>query len=230
MARTGYLGGSIIRPGGGAFPRVGPVFVANIARPTGLGSHVANIKRQNIVMDAATIIARQHDFVTPHTKVELSAARNQHFGATSGQHAAHAVKRYTFDNRDIVEVYTRPGVDEVGLIGLQTMLGLVTDVDRRANLSIDKRLENNPMRLNQLQHVVGSSVGSMADARELARELELQRRYFENKLLQSMESAFGNDQNYRDMIEQYKATLSASPRFDETPATMVDMIARLVDD
>jgi hypothetical protein len=55
MARTGYLGGSIIRPGGGAPPRVGPVLVSNIARPTGLGSHVANIKRQNIVMDAATI-------------------------------------------------------------------------------------------------------------------------------------------------------------------------------
>jgi hypothetical protein len=140
------------------------------------------------------------------------------------------VKRYTFDNRDIVEVYTGPGVDEVGLIGLRTMLGLVTDVDRRANLSIDKRLENNPMRLGQLQLVAGSSVGSMADARELARELELQRRYFENKLLQSMESAFGNDQNYRDMIEQYKATLSAPPRFDETSARMVDMIARLVDD
>jgi hypothetical protein len=118
----------------------------------------------------------------------------------------------------------------VGLIGLRTMLGLVTDVDRRANLSIDKRLENNPMRLGQLQLVAGSSVGSMADARELARELELQRRYFENKLLQSMESAFGNDQNYRDMIEQYKATLSAPPRFDETSARMVDMIARLVDD
>jgi hypothetical protein len=228
MARTGYLGSPIIRPGGSAPPRVGPVFVSSIARPIGLGSHVANIKRQNIVMDAATIIARQHGFVTPQTKVELSAAQDQHFGATNGQHAAHAVKRYTFDNRNIVEVYTRPGVDEVGLIGLQTMLGLVTDVDRRANLSIDKRLENNPMRLGQLQLVVGSSVGGMADARELARELELQRRYFENKLLQSMAGAFGNDQHYCDMIDEYKATLSAPPRSDETPAMMVDMIARLV--
>src|SRR5438105_11994828 len=133
MARTGYLGGAIIRPGGAAPSSVGAVSVSNLARPMGLGSHVENIKRQNIVMDAATIVARRHDFVTPHTKVELSAARNQHFSATGGQHAAHAVKRYAFDNRDIVEVYTRPGVDEVALIGLRTMLGLVTDVDRRAN-------------------------------------------------------------------------------------------------
>jgi hypothetical protein len=91
--------------------------------------------------DAAVIVARKHNFITQGIKVELAAAKSQHFGATGGQHAAHAVKRYTFDGKDIAEVYTRRGVDEVALIGLRTMLGLAIDVDRRANLSIEKRID-----------------------------------------------------------------------------------------
>ncbi len=162
MARLGYLGGRIIPPGGAPPPRVRTLNVSHIPRLTGLGSHVANIKRQNIVMDAAAIVARQHNFVGPMTKVGLSPALLQNFGATGGQHASHAMKRFTFDNRDIIEVYTRKGVDEVLVLGLETMLGLVTDVDRRANLSIDKRLENNPRRLTQLQLVVKSSIGNLA--------------------------------------------------------------------
>ena len=136
MNRKGYLGHGIFRPGGTVPARIGDLVVSNIPRATGLGSHVVNIKRQNITLDAATILARIHGFVTPQTEVGLSGARDQYFGATSPDHAAHAVKRFTFNNKSIVDVYTRPGVDEVAIVGLQTMLGLVTDVHRRANLSI----------------------------------------------------------------------------------------------
>src|ERR1700722_19643186 len=97
MARAGYLGGGIIRPGGAPPPNVGSLTVSAIARANGLGSHVANVKRQNIVMDAAATVARPQGLLTPQTKIGLSAARLQNFGATGGQHAAHAVKRFTFD-------------------------------------------------------------------------------------------------------------------------------------
>ena len=229
MARAGYLGGGIIRPGGAPPPNVGSLTVSAIARANGLGSHVANVKRQSIVMDAAAIVARQHGFLTPQTKIGLSAARLQNFGATGGQHAAHAVKRFTFDGRDIIQVYTRPGVDEIAVTGLATMLGLVTDVDRRANLSIDKRLENNPQRIAQMQLVVVSSIGDLAEARKLARELEFQRRFFDRALLQSMQGGFGGDANYVAMLSDYEATLSSPPPADEAPGLMVDMIARLID-
>jgi hypothetical protein len=48
-----------------------------------------------------------------HGRVTVAAAKSRHFGATGGQHAAHAVKRYTFGGKDIAEVYTRKGVDKV---------------------------------------------------------------------------------------------------------------------
>jgi hypothetical protein len=139
------------------------------------------------------------------------------------------VKRFTFDGRDIIQVYTRPGVDEIAVTGLATMLGLVTDVDRRANLSIDKRLEDNPQRMAQMQLVVGSSIGDLAEARKLARELEFQRRFFDRALLQSMQGGFGGDANYVAMLSEYEATLSSPPPADEAPGLMVDMIARLID-
>jgi hypothetical protein len=229
MARSGYLGGRIIPPGGAPPSRVGALGVSHIARLTGLGSHVANVKRQNIVMDAAAIVAREHNFVMSNTKVGLSPARLQNFGATGGQHAAHAMKRFTFDNRDIIEVYTRKGIDEIAVLGLETMLGLVTDVDRRANLSIDKRLENNPKRLAQLQLVVDSSIGNLPEARKLARELEFQRRFFDSAMLRLMHGGFDGDANYAQMLSEYEATLSASPPADEAPELMVDMVARLID-
>lgn len=226
MGRTGYLGGSIIRPGGAVPPRVGFLTVSAVARATGLGAHVANIKRQNIVMDAATIVARQHKFLMPGMAVELSGARSQHFGATVDQHAAHAVKRYVFDNHDIVEVYTQKGVDEVALLGLRTMLGLVTDVDRRANLSIDKRLENNPQRIAQLQRVVNSTIATPAEARKLAEQLELNRRMFEGALLHSMRGGF--DASYDTMLSEYETALLVAPPADEAPGAMVDMLTDLV--
>lgn len=229
MSRAGYLGGSIIRPGGIPPARVGDLTVSRIARQTGLDSHVANIKRQNIVMDAATIVARWRGFLRPEARVEVGRAALQNFGATGGEHAAHAVKRFTFDNRDIVEVYTRKGVAEVAPIGLQTMLGLVIDVDRRANLSIDKRLENNPQRLAQLQRVVAGPITSAAAARELARELEFQRRHFEKALLASMRGGFDGDTDYDAMLTTYDAGLSAPAAADEAPERMVEMVADLVD-
>jgi hypothetical protein len=229
MARTGYLGESIIRPGDHAPTQVGSVSVANIPRATGLAADVTEIKRQNIVLDAAVIVARRHNFITQGIKVELATAKSQHFGATGRQHAAHAVKRYTFGGKDIVEVYTQKSVDEVALIGLRTMLGLVVDVDRRANLSIDKRIETSPRRIAQLQRVVGASIGSPAEARKLARDLELDRRMSEPALLQSMRGDFGGDANYDAMLTEYVAILSAPPPRDEAPDLMVDMISRLID-
>lgn len=228
MARTGYLGGTLIRPGGTVPDQVGALIVSRIPRQMGLASHVANIRRQAIVMDAATIVARQHGFLTPGMKVGLSGARSQHFGATAGQHAAHAVKRYVFDHKDIVEVYTHQFVEEVALIGLRTMLGLVTDVDRRANLSIDKRLENNPQRIAQLQRVVDATIANAAEAYRLAQELELNRRLFERALVQSMQGGFDGDAKYAAMLTEYETALAAPPPADEAPAVMVGMIADLV--
>ncbi len=235
MARQGYFGNPIFRPGDNlpaavTLPGGGVLTLSAIARATGLGSHVANVKRQSIVMDAATIVARHHGFLTPQTRVGLSRAGFQHFGATGGGHAAHAMKRFTFDDKDIVAVYTRDGVDEMAPIGLQTMLGYVIDVDRRANLSIDKRLENNPQRLGQIEHAVKSTIGSMAEARELARELEFQRRFFEKGLLLSLRGGFGGDARYDAMLSEYEAALAAPPPDSETPTRMVDMIATMIDD
>ncbi|PZR91304.1 MAG: hypothetical protein DLM68_03590, partial [Hyphomicrobiales bacterium] len=39
--------------------------------------------------------------------------------------------RFTFGGQSIVEVYKRPGVDEVAILGLGNMLGLATDVHAR---------------------------------------------------------------------------------------------------
>jgi hypothetical protein len=118
-------------------------------------------------------------------------------------------------------------VDEVAILGLGTMLGLVTDARPRANLSIDKRLEGNPQRLAQLKFVAGSSIGSLAEARGLARELESQRRFFEKALLRNMQGGFGGDAEHDAMLSLYVATLAAPPPLDETPDLMVDMIATL---
>jgi hypothetical protein len=229
MARTGYLDEPIIRPGDPQPDRVGSLTVSNIPRSTGLPSHVAEIKRQNIVLDAVAIVARKHGFLARGVKVELAGAKSQHFGATGGQHAAHAVKRYLFGGNDIIQIYARPEVDEVARIGVRTMLGLVVDVDRRANLSIDKRLETAPQRVAQLQLVANASVDSQADARRLARELELNRRTFEPALLQSMRGGFAGDANYAAMLTDYAKVLNAPPVADETPDRMVDMIERLID-
>jgi hypothetical protein len=203
--------------------------VANIPRGTGLAGHVAEMKRQNIMLDVAAIIARRHGFFARGVKVELAGARQQHFGATGGQHAAHAVKRYLFGGNDISQIYARPEVDEVARIGVQTMLGLVIDVDRRANLSIDKRLETAPQRVAQLQLVANASVDSRDEARQLARELELSRRTFEPALLTSMRGGFDGDTAYDAMLTEYTKILSAPPLYDETPARMVDMLESLID-
>lgn len=229
MARTGYLGGSIIRPGDARPARVGSLIGSNIPRATGLAAHVAEIKRQNIVLDAATIVARRHAFLTPGISVSLAAATLQHFGATGGQHAAHAVKRYSFGGDDIAEVYAKRGADDVLLIGLTTMFGLVIDVDRRANLSIDKRLETNPQRVMQLQSVVNTSIGSLADAQMLARNLEFNRRMFDLAVLQSMRGGFEGDTSYDSMLTEYTEIISEPPPQDEAPTLMVDMIASLID-
>ena len=74
MARTGYLGGSVIRPGDQTSTQVGSVSIRKIPRAIGLAAHVAEIKRQNILLDAAVIVARKHDFITQGGKVELGAA------------------------------------------------------------------------------------------------------------------------------------------------------------
>jgi len=195
----------------------------DIPRQTGLGSHVANVKRRNIVMDAATIFARHRDFLPPDTEVGLSPAKDQEFKATGGPHAAHAVKRFTFAGKSIVQVYTRPDVSPEVIVGLGWMLGSVTDVHPIANLSIDRRLENNPERLAQLKGVVGSSIGSLAEARALARELEFERRFFEKALLRNIEGS--KDADYGAMVALYKAILSAPPPLGEEPDSMVDMIA-----
>jgi hypothetical protein len=108
------------------------------------------------------------------------------------------------------------------------MLGLVIDVDRRANLSIDKRIETSPQCIAQLQRVVGASIGSPADARKLARDLELDRRISEPALL-SMPGGFAGDANYDAMLTEYMAILSAPPPRDESPDLVVDMISRLID-
>jgi hypothetical protein len=208
--------------------------VANISRMADLDSHVMNVKAQNIVMDAAVILARRYNFLTAKTKVGLSRARYQNLGATGGQHAAHGVKTYIFGSgsktKDIMQIYMRDGVDEVALAGPNTMLGLTTDVERRANLSIDKRLESNPQRVAQIQTAVDSTIGSLAEAREMACEFEFQRRFFEKGLLLSMRGAFGGDPHYDDMLSHYEATLAAPPSVDAEPAEMVDMIARLIED
>ena len=221
MTRAGYLGNAILRPGDTPFLTAGHLRVSAIPRATGLSSHVANMKRQNIVLDAAVLVARRHGFLPQGTVVGLSGARDQHFGATGGQHAAHAVKRYTFgnENTDIVALYERHGVDEMIVLGLRTMLGLVTDVDRRANLSIDKRLETNPVRVAQLQHAANHA---------MARTFELNRRFFEQALLRSLQGGFGGDARYGQMLGDYEAILSAPPPADEAPDAMVDMIERLV--
>jgi len=233
MDRKGYFGHKILRPGDTLpshirLPSGSVLTVSNIPRATGLASHVANVKEQNIIMDAATIFARLRDFLTPQNKAGLSGAKDQFYGATGANHAAHAVKRFTFEfvpkKKNIVEVYERPGVDEVAVIGLQTMLGLVIDVPRVANLSIDRRLENNPQRLAQLQLVVDSSIGSLPEARKLARELEHQRRSFDQDLLKSMQGGSNGE-----MVSQYNTILSEPPRFDGTPDRMVDNFARLVE-
>src|SRR5262249_50397037 len=106
LARTGYLGTPIIRPGGRppaqiALPSGSVLTVSNIPRKTGLDSHVANVKARNIIMDAAVILARHYDFLTNKAVVALAPARYQHFGATGGQHAAHAVKMYIFNSENI---------------------------------------------------------------------------------------------------------------------------------
>jgi hypothetical protein len=66
------------------------------------------------------------------------------------------------------------GRRQSALIGLRTMLGLAIDVDRRANLSIEKRIETSSQRIAQLPRVVGASIGRIADARKLARDLVVQ--------------------------------------------------------
>jgi hypothetical protein len=234
MNRKGYFGHRILRPGDTLpshirLPSGDVLTISNIPRKTGLASHVADMKRWNIVMDAATIFARHCDFLTPQNKVSLSGAEYQNSGATGANHAAHALKRFTFKfdpkEKNIAEVYTRPGVGVAAVTGLQTMLGLVIDVPRLANQSIDQRLENNPQRLAQLKLVVGSSINSLPEARKLARELEFQRRSFDQDLLKSMQGGFGGD---ADLPSQYKA-LWEPPPFDETPEGAVDMIATMVE-
>jgi hypothetical protein len=184
--RQGYLGGSIIRPGNSPPPRVGNLTVSNIPRQVGIESHVAGVKRQNIVMDAATIVAATHGFVTPRTIVNVAPARYQNFAANGGMHAAHVVKTFIFDGKDISQVYARYNVDEVAQYGLKTMLGLVTDVEPRANLSIDRRLEGNPQRLAQIQFAVSHPSPTLREAKALATELELRRRTYESGLLKML--------------------------------------------
>lgn len=237
MRRSGYFGLPIIRPGGSPPDRLRvnlaasnqTLMVSDIARPQGLAAHVANVKRQNTTLDAAVIVGRMRGFLTPATRIEPGGARDQNFGATGGQHAAHAVKRYTFDGRSIVAVFDRAGVDPLLPMGLQTMLGLVTDVDRRANLSIDKRLEGNPHRLGQLQIATRHSIPTLAAAIALAREMEMNRRMFEAALLTAMRGGFGGDAGYAAMLDDYLAGLSAPPAADETPDHMVRMITSLLD-
>ncbi|HEY4250763.1 MAG TPA: hypothetical protein VGM87_06170 [Roseomonas sp.] len=227
MAR--YFGGDSIRPGATPAARVGDLTIPRMARPAGLGSHVAAIRRQNLIMDAAAIVARWHGFLTPATRVEINAAWRENFDATDDEHAAQAVKRFTFDRRDIIEVYTRRGVSEVAPIGLRTMLGIVTRVDHGTSLPIDRRLENNPQRLAQFRRVVASSIASLADAHELARDLELQRRQFEKALLAGLRGGFDGDAHHDAVLAAYDAGLSAPPAADEAPERMVDMVADLVD-
>lgn len=228
MARAGYFGSPIVRPGDTLPPAVPGMTVSHIPRATGLAAHVANVKRQNIVLDAAVLVARLRNLVGPATTVAVTGARDQFFGATAGQHAAHAVKRYTFDGRTLSELYAAHGADEVAVRGLATMLGLVTDVDRRANLSIDKRLEGNPRRLAQIEIAAHGAVADLARARALAAEMEFQRRFFERALLQSMQGGFAGDAGYGGMLATYESILCAPPPADEAPGGMVDMIARLL--
>jgi hypothetical protein len=76
---------------------------------------------------------------------------------------------------------------------------------------------------------VGRSIGSLAQARKLARDLELDRRMSEPALLQSMRGGFAGDAKYDAMLTEYIAILSAPPPRDESPDLMVDMISLLID-
>jgi hypothetical protein len=179
--------------------------------------------------DAAVIVARKHNFITQGIKVELAAAKSLHFGATGGQHAAHAVKRYTFDGKDIAEVYTRKGLDEVALIGLRTMLGLAIDVDRRANLSIEKRID--PV-LSALHSCRGwwtprsAALPKCGSWRAISNSIAA---CPSPRCCSPCEAVFAGGANYNAMLTEYMTIRSTPPPRDESPELMVDMISRLID-
>jgi len=194
-----------------------------------LVNHVANIRQQNIKLDAAVVVARSRGLLAPDTKVAKSPAWDQNFRASKGQHAAHALKRFTFDGDDIADVYSRPRGSEVAALGLKMMLGLVTNVDPRANVSIDKVLENNPQRLWQIEEAVGADIQTLAKAQMIAQRLEFHRRHFDSLTLQALRQhpKFGGDPSYQTMLDIYMDGLVSAPAADDPPFWQVEMIDRL---
>jgi hypothetical protein len=70
-------------------PRVGGLLVSGgIERLIGLDNHVLNVRRQNIVLDAAVIAARRFGFLADPASVAVTAARLRNFRAEGAYHAA----------------------------------------------------------------------------------------------------------------------------------------------
>lgn len=112
------------------------------------------------------------------------------------------------------------------------MLGLVTNVDPRANVSIDKVLENNQQRLWQIEEIVRSDIRTLATARVIAQHLEFRRRHFDFLTLQTLRQhpKFGGDPGYQTMLDIYMDGLASAPVADDTPFRVVEMIDRLFED
>jgi len=197
-----------------------------------LVNHIANIRQQNIRLDAAVIVARPRHLLASDAKVAKSKALKQNFRASKGQHAAHALKRFTFDGDDIADVYSRAEVSEVAALGFKMMLGLVTNVAPRANISIDQVLENNPQRLWQIEEIVRSDIRTLAEARVIAQQLEFRRCNFDSLTLQALRQhrKFGGDPSYQMMLGIYIDGLASTTVVEQTPSQVVEMVDQLFED
>lgn len=191
-------------------------------RQQDIESHVYNIKRLNIALDAAAVVSRMLGFIPFGAKVEVEGARLQNFGGTRMNHAAHGMKRFAFNDRTIPDWLKLAKVDEDVVLMLVGLEGSTTLAPRTANLSIDKSLENNRDRADQLQAAMGHNYPKLPDAEAMVRDMMTQRAIFDGRILNNLRSIHAGEQDYLNMLKWYEDVLCFKPpMMGEAPEAMV---------
>ena len=196
----------------------------DVLRQQGMDAHAINIKRLNIALDAAVLVGRHLGLIRQGATVMITGAQHQNDHGTTANHAAHGMKRFTFDGRDITAIYTAPGVDPLMRPLLAGLLGSTTMAPRTANLSIDRTLENNPARRQQLQDVVNQAHGAVPAMRLAAEAMERARVAFDRVTLQRLRADHAGDAGYIAMIAAYDRALCGTPGLGEKPGRMIDQL------
>lgn len=185
-------------------------FVPELHGPSsfqGILSHVESIKEATIKMDLSIIVSRFHEFFPQGMPINYGRAIFQNDRGTRAMHAAHGTKHLYVAETPVAEVVKPYSPDYAAhLEGVQGVV--TTEVPKLFNLSIDRVLEMNPVRLGLLNQVSRTKIHNSDHAVELLWNMERTGRLYYCEHLDRLMLKFKGEKDVLRGLELYRNVLT----------------------